>query len=126
MEWDPKIFAAVATPLAVIAETVRRLGWLKIPITRNSKGNPEPVIHAVRLECLAKHREFRASLDTLETDRTETKTKIESHKERIDKHDTEFKEMRTEFKEMRKEVAQTNFNVGILLERTETILRRMK
>jgi hypothetical protein len=95
MDWTPEIFAAIATGGGGGLLLLKRLGVLNLAWTRNNKpkGNPAPVSHEVRNECLAKHEAFGAAIDQLETECTTSKTMIGQHEKRHDSHDQTFKEV---------------------------------
>ena len=98
MNWTPEIFAGFVTAGGVGLVVLKKVG-IDIPWTRNSKPN--------------------AKIDDLEDKSVRSETRIDEHEKRLDKHDVSFEKMFTR-------VANTDTNVGKLLERTDTILRMMK
>ena len=105
MNWTPEIFAGFVTAGGVGLVVLKKVG-IDIPWTRNSKPKDSP-------------KSYDSAIDVLEEKATEARVKIGEHEKRLDKHDISFEKMFTR-------VANTDTNVGKLLERTDTILRMMK
>ncbi len=99
MIWTPEIFGGFVMAGVLGVGALKKAGLLSLDWTRNSKPN--------------------AKIDDLEDKSVRSETRIDEHEKRLDKHDISFKEMFDK-------VANTDTNVGKLLERTDTILRIMK
>lgn len=94
MEWTPEIFASIITGSGIALYGLKRLGILNMDWTRNKNNNTDITItRKQRPECKDNFKMISGQIDTLETDRTEAKTLIETHEKRLDKGEENFKEI---------------------------------